>query len=169
MELLAALVRSAIGYDANRGDQVEVVNMRFKSMEEAFQDEPPILWGFTKSEVMKMAEGLGVALVAILVILLVIRPLITKAFETSPMPEEHDGTYFGDPSSMGSTPLLGSGSGVPGIEGEGGVESELDELIDIARVEGRVKASSVRKIGEIIDKHPEEALSIIRTWMYQEE
>jgi flagellar M-ring protein FliF len=31
-----------------------------------------------------------------------------------------------------------------------------------------VKASSVRKVGEIVDKHPGEALSIIRAWMYQE-
>lgn len=43
-----------------------------------------------------------------------------------------------------------------------------DELIDIDRVEGRVKASSVKKVGEIVDKHPDEALSIIRAWMYQE-
>jgi flagellar M-ring protein FliF len=47
-------------------------------------------------------------------------------------------------------------------------EEDLDELIDIDKVEGRVKASSLRKISDIIDKHPEEALSIIRTWLYQE-
>ena len=45
---------------------------------------------------------------------------------------------------------------------------DLDELIDIDKVEGRVKASSLRKISDIVDKHPEEALSIIRTWLYQE-
>jgi flagellar M-ring protein FliF len=31
-----------------------------------------------------------------------------------------------------------------------------------------VKASSLKKVGEIIEKHPEEAVSILRTWMYQE-
>ena len=46
---------------------------------------------------------------------------------------------------------------------------QLEELIDIAKVEGRVKASSVRKIGEIIDQHPEEAVSIIRSWMYSDQ
>jgi flagellar M-ring protein FliF len=51
----------------------------------------------------------------------------------------------------------------------GGEEEVIaDELIDIDKVEGRVKASSIRKIGEIVDKHPEEALSIIRNWLYQE-
>ena len=47
-------------------------------------------------------------------------------------------------------------------------DTEYEELIDIDRVEGRVKASSVKKVGEIVEKHPEEALSIIRSWMYQE-
>ncbi len=41
-------------------------------------------------------------------------------------------------------------------------------MIDLAKVEGRVKASSIRKISEIVEKHPEEAVTIIRGWMYQE-
>ena len=45
---------------------------------------------------------------------------------------------------------------------------ELEQMIDINRVEGRVRASSLRKVGEIVDKHPEEAVSIIRSWLYQE-
>ena len=45
---------------------------------------------------------------------------------------------------------------------------QFEELIDIDRVEGRVKASAVRSVGEIVDKHPDEALSIVRGWMYQE-
>ena len=41
-------------------------------------------------------------------------------------------------------------------------------MIDISRVEGRVKASSLRKVGEIVDRHPEEAVAILRNWIYQE-
>jgi flagellar M-ring protein FliF len=47
-------------------------------------------------------------------------------------------------------------------------ESEIERMIDISKVEGRVKASSLRKVGEIVDKNPEEAVSVIRNWMYQE-
>ncbi len=42
------------------------------------------------------------------------------------------------------------------------------KLIDLSKVEGRVRASSVRKIGEIVDKHPDEAVAIVRSWLYQE-
>jgi len=47
-------------------------------------------------------------------------------------------------------------------------EDDADELIDIDRIEGRVKASMITKVGEIIAHHPEEALSIVRGWMYQQ-
>ena len=47
-------------------------------------------------------------------------------------------------------------------------ESLLDQMIDINQVEGRVRASSLKQIGEIVDKHPEEAIAIVRNWMYQE-
>ena len=45
----------------------------------------------------------------------------------------------------------------------------FDEMIDLDRVEGRVKASSVKKVGEIVNKHPEEAVAILRNWMYQQD
>src|SRR3546814_11372539 len=41
------------------------------------------------------------------------------------------------------------------------VASEIDQMIDLNQVEGRVRASSVKKIAEIIEKHPEEAVGII--------
>jgi len=31
-----------------------------------------------------------------------------------------------------------------------------------------MRASSLRRIGELVDKHPDETLSIVRGWMVQE-
>jgi flagellar M-ring protein FliF len=42
-----------------------------------------------------------------------------------------------------------------------------DTRIDIARIEGQVKASSVKRVSEFVDKHPEESVSIIRTWLHE--
>jgi flagellar M-ring protein FliF len=47
-------------------------------------------------------------------------------------------------------------------------DARLGPQIDLNRVEGRLKASAVKKVGEIVDAHPREALAIIRTWLYQE-
>ena len=56
----------------------------------------------------------------------------------------------------------------PGVSADAGVEEEqFEELIDIDRVEGRVKASSVKNVGEIVEKHPEESTSILRSWVHE--
>lgn len=169
MENITALVQSAIGYDQQRGDQIEVINMRFADLDNMFGDEEPWMFmGFTKDEIMRMAEGLGVAIVAILVILLVVRPLVTRAFESLPSGADGGSTGLLSAEAAGAPQLAGPVTApVPIGLGDDDME-DVDELIDIEKVEGRVKASSLRKIGEIVDKHPEEALSIIRNWLYQE-
>ncbi|MGB1027047.1 MAG: flagellar basal-body MS-ring/collar protein FliF, partial [Rhodospirillaceae bacterium] len=171
MDNLAALVRSAIGFVGERGDSVEVINMQFVDYAGLFEDEE--IWrfmGFTKEEIMSIAEGLGVAIVAILVILLVVRPLVQRAFENLPTGADQGGAGLLSAEMPGAPQLTGPG-GVPIPAGMLGLPDEMEdaeELIDIDKVEGRVKASSLRKIGEIVDKHPEEALSIIRNWLYSE-
>ncbi|MBT4889346.1 MAG: hypothetical protein HON65_07320 [Rhodospirillales bacterium] len=44
----------------------------------------------------------------------------------------------------------------------------LDNLLDLDRVEGKLNSSSVRKVSEIVERHPDEALSIIRNWLHQD-
>jgi len=40
-------------------------------------------------------------------------------------------------------------------------------MIDLSQVEGRIHASTVRKMGDLIENHREEAIAVIRSWMYQ--
>ncbi|KAF0224934.1 MAG: flagellar M-ring protein [Rhodospirillaceae bacterium] len=168
---LEELVRNAIGFDRSRQDQVKVVSMQFAGGEEQYAAEEPgeFIFGMRRDFVEKIASNLGLSIVAILFLLLVLRPLIGRAIESMQGQVGPDGRRL----------LTADGSGVPQLAGPGapavpapalGGEEEViaDELIDIDKVEGRVKASSIRKIGEIVDKHPEEALSIIRNWLYQE-
>ena len=39
--------------------------------------------------------------------------------------------------------------------------------IDISRIDGQVRDNSIKKVGEVVSSHPEEALAIIRTWLHQ--
>lgn len=162
MELLATLVRGAIGFDADRGDVVEIINMEFVEFVPE-EEELELFFGMDKNDMLRLAEILVLSIVAILVILLVVRPLISRAFESLPSAASLAGERLLADHTPGAPSL-----GAP-IPEEGMPEEEhYEELIDIDRVEGRVKASSVKKVGEIVDKHPEEALSILRNWMYQE-
>lgn len=167
MENITALVRAAVGYDTQRGDQVTVINEQFAEVDLFGDEDTWSFMGFTKDEIMRMAEGLGVAIVAILVILLVVRPLVTRAFESLPSGADGGGTGLLAAEAAGAPQLTGPAM-APVPIGLGEELEDTEELIDIEKVEGRVKASSLRKIGEIVDKHPEEALSIVRNWLYQD-
>ena len=162
MELLATLFRGVIGFNADRGDTVEVINMEYAEAEEE-EVALELFFGLDKNDLLRMAEVLVLSIVAILVILLVVRPLVSRAFESIPSAAAAGERLLADQAAAAAAALT-----APGVP-EGMVEEEqFEELIDIDRVEGRVKASSVKKVGEIVEKHPEEALSIIRSWMYQE-
>ena len=39
--------------------------------------------------------------------------------------------------------------------------------IDLSQIEGQVRESSIKKVGEVVSAHPEEALAIIRTWLHE--
>jgi len=123
-----------------------------------------LFFGLDKNDMLRMAEILVLGIVAILVILLVVRPLVSRAFEAIPSGLDALGAEARLLAEEAAPALA-----TPGAPTEQETEMEqFDEMIDIERIEGRVKASSVKRVGEIVDKHPAEALSIVRTWMYQE-
>ncbi len=158
MKKLADLVKSAVGFDGDRGDVVEVENMKFVSFEPEPEPAPvPLIMGFTKDELMRVAEGVGVAIVAILVILLVIRPLINNAFDLS-------GPQNGDTRLLGDNPeednLLLSNF----LNND---NDEVEELINMNKIDGRIKVSSLKKINDTVERNPDAAVNIIRSWLYQ--
>jgi flagellar M-ring protein FliF len=164
LKQLTALVRSAVGYDEKRGDTVEVVNMPFAGAEEPpARPAPWSLMGLEKSDLLYLGTTAGTALIGLLILMLVIKPMIGRFLDTaknlggSAMPAF---AVAGVPATALPAPPQGNVvTRTPPPQGE---------MIDIGQVEGRVAASSIKKIGEIVDKHPDEAVAIVRSWMYQD-
>lgn len=170
-----ALVKSAIGYDEARGDVVEVVNLPFIPIEIEEAPPPPISFlGLTKADLFRAAEMLVLGIVAILVILLVVRPLISRAFEIASTASNNMALSGMLPAGGGPQGQLEGPGGYSGLpnEGEGipaGVEgAEVQPGIDLSQVDGRVQASSMNQVNQLISKHPDETVAILRQWMYQE-
>ncbi len=166
IDRITTLVRSAIGYDEKRGDTVEVVNMQFADVlgDDSFVDDN-LLFGFEKSDLLQAVEVITVAVMIILVILLVLQPMVGRLL-ASETPKLDEGM---------ETDLLASRPMNPQLTGPSGEEftpEQLaegeDELIDMKSVEGKVKASSVKKVEDIVDSYPSETVSVIRSWMTQE-
>ncbi len=160
MEQITALVKSAVGYDANRGDMVEVENLQFNSLTDDVIEKAETLYlGFSKAELMRMGEGLGVAIVAILVILLVIRPLINNAFEVS-----NNNTVEKLISSEGDSDNLLLSNFL-----NDNFDETAEELVNLNKVDGRIKVSSLKKLNETVEKNPDAAVNVIRGWLYNNE
>ncbi len=163
MAQIEQLVHSAMGFDTTRGDQATVVNVKFdqSTADEGVSAASP--FNFDKNDLMRAAE-LGVLLVvAGLIIFFVAKPMVSG--------------LGGNPALGGlGRPQLamagGGGGGVGGVAG-GGLALEgpdgvmLNEGIDIARIEGQVRASSVKKVADFVDKHPDESVSILRAWLHE--
>ncbi len=163
LQKLTALVRSAIGFDERRGDKLELINLRFAVTEEPDLTVAEPLFGLTKTDYFRIGEIFVLAIVGILVILLVVRPLISRTLDALPSAIEaaKEHALLADHSEDLSALASPAGTGVA-------YEEEEDSMIDIAAVEGRVKASTLKKISEIVERHPEETVGIIRQWMYSE-
>jgi flagellar M-ring protein FliF len=174
LDRISRLVKTAIGFDARRGDQVEVASMRFAASDEAPPPEKRgLLAALEHGEVMHLAQTLLIGLVAVCVLLLVVRPMVVRL------------TTLPNGAGGNGAKMLGTAGGVAGLSGAGAVpllsgpaaERAMaganalladESMVNIANIEGQLRASSIRRLSELVEKHPEESLAIVRTWMQQE-
>ena len=167
MEQIRALIRTAVGLDEIRGDSMEVVNLQFADVEvDADSADDSMLFGFQKSDLLDTAEILTIAIMIILVVLLVLQPMVSRILAVEE--EDIDPALETDLlAARPESPALAAPEGSPRMEGaEEGMEE--DSMINIAGVDGKVKASSIKKVEEIVENYPAETVSVLRSWMTQE-
>ena len=163
LDRIAALGRWAIGFDQKRGDQVEVVNLKFAEAPAVVPlAEPAGLFGmlqFTKDDVMYVIELGVMLLLGIVVLFMVVRPLVRRILASDVVPLLTSGTASPPPADGGApSPASSSQSLVPG-------SNATSQMIDVAQVQGQVHAQSVHRVGELAERNPNETASIIRQWL----
>lgn len=177
LEQLQALVQSAIGFDPERGDSVEVVSLRF--MDYSMDVGEPTGGGFSQM----VSDNLGTALrggFALMlvgsVLLLGVRPALNRilqpvelpapaaAGEALPVPPETaklaaDGVKPAKPAAV-EGPVYHSGTVLdplpPGAEGD---------TVALASVQGGVQRGWINTVGQLIEHEPEDAVKVIRGWL----
>ncbi len=207
IDRIAALVRTAIGFDSKRGDQVEVVNLRLAETPSNPINEPTGFFGnllqFTKDDIMHAIEVAMMTLLGLAVLMFGIRPIVRRILGPEPvaaiasavggavtLTSPGAGALAAAGGAMGGAPAAGSAAGASGgvavVGGNGGsittaggpnvsivgsdasvaISNRTSAMIDIAQVQGQVHAQSVQKVGELADRNPTEAVSIIRSWLH---
>jgi flagellar M-ring protein FliF len=163
IDQIAALVRSAIGFDQKRGDQVQVVNLRFAETPVTPIAEPTgwlSSFQFTKEDIMRGIETLVMGLLGLVVLLMVVRPLVRRVI--APM-ETAVAALPAGAATDETAAVADADAEQPKIVDV----SKTSKMIDMAQVQGQVHAQSVQKVGEIADRNPQETVSIIRDWLHE--
>jgi flagellar M-ring protein FliF len=158
IDQIAALVRTAIGFDQKRGDQVEVVNLRFAETPATPITEPTgwmAALQLTKDDLMRAIEMTVMGLLGLVVLLMVVRPLVRRVLAPEQRP-------LALPAGAGDAELA---EALTAEAAKAAEPSPTAKMIDIAQIQGQVHAQSVQKVGELADKNPSEAVTIIRQWM----
>jgi len=165
IDRIAALVRTAIGFDQKRGDQVEVVNLRFAEVPPNVIPEPAGFLSFltfTKDDVMHWIELSVMLVLALIVLLLIVRPLVRRILES-----ESGAAPDAAAIASGNVQVALATGASPQELSAAAVSSPTAKMIDIAQVQGQVHAQSVQKVGELADNNPNETVSIIRSWLHE--
>ncbi|MBN8903932.1 MAG: hypothetical protein J0H57_23160, partial [Rhodospirillales bacterium] len=137
-------------------------------------------------DVLHLAQTALFGVIALLALLPVLRPMVARLTTLSPAHAALAGPIrtlaLAGPNDLAAgAPALGGGSAaaglpaLPGAAGQagmpGGVPNALledESMVNISQIEGQMRASSLRKLAELVDKHPQETLTIMRGWMAQE-
>lgn len=166
IQRLTRLVENAVGFDAERGDSVVVESMPFTAADDVGEGgRSGLPFGLTTDNLVSLAEVLLVAGAA----LAAVRMLRSKGAPPEPVPTENSLTLDqkeemlslatraadGDEEAMQQLDSLREGDDTP----------LLDQEIALAQVDGRIRLSALRRIGDAIASSPTESASVIRQWM----
>lgn len=187
---ITSLVKSAVLFNEPRGDVVTVESTAFARPDTSLDGaEAPGPFELDKFDLVRIGEILALVLTALALVFFVLRPLVgglmTKP-DTEDLPSEIRALkgakrakaiaeYRASIANMQTTTTINEdvtrnvslpegravGFDIPQPE-------RLDAGIDVARVSGQVKASSIKKISEVVGSHPDESIAIIRSWMAEE-
>ena len=170
---IGELVKSAMGYDKARGDQLHVVNLRFAvPLEPArIEEKAPGFFDLSKADYFHMAELAVLFILSTLVLLFVVRPLVRRIVTPEEAPTEEQILISTDENG---NRILTNADGVPLLDEDNPLalenkESGTSEVIKNARIAGDLQASAVSEIGAIIEASPADSVAVIRQWMKEDE
>lgn len=180
LDRIGALVRSAIGFDQKRGDQVEIVNLRFADTPAAVpaaesQGMFASMLAFTKDDLMRGIELAVMAILGLVVLLFVVRPMVRRVL--APEAGQQAQGALAAPAAQAADGGAVQALAAPGQQAPGmtvvmhnatpqGVPPQVTgQMIDVAQVQGQVHAQSVHKVGELADANPNETVGILRQWL----
>jgi flagellar M-ring protein FliF len=156
-----SLVKSAIGFNQARGDQVEVVEIAFTPLAAAAAagETAATTPAFSREQAMRLAEIGALVLIALALVVFVLRPMLSPAKANVQIAAMKTSLPAAAPAAVAGPAAAQTPLPLP--------NSAFEQKIDLARVEGQVKASSLNKVAEVVRGHTDESIGILKGWIRQ--
>ncbi|MCZ8269614.1 MAG: flagellar basal-body MS-ring/collar protein FliF [Beijerinckiaceae bacterium] len=177
LERIAALVRSAIGFDRNRGDQIEVINLRFAEGFPMVDGKQPTLLeqliALSKEDVLRLVELAIFGILTLLITLLVIRPLLRQmGIGVNPGLAGAGGAMIANGASAegGQTlalPAPGQEAAANSITGALAAANSNQQQSNISQLTQNLQPGVIDQLGQIVQENPGETVAIVRQWISQ--
>ncbi|UPG74236.1 flagellar M-ring protein FliF [Roseomonas gilardii subsp. gilardii] len=158
LQRLTALVRGAVGADERRGDRVELVSMRFAAPEAEMAQTSSGFLSLSPALTARLIESGVYALIVLLALLLVARPLVRRITVLPPA-----GGALPASATGAAAAALDAPEGRPALPGAAGGDGEA--MISMTQVDGQIRASSISRLGELVDAYPDETMALVRRWL----
>src|SRR4051794_5870160 len=156
LDRIAALVRTAVGFDKARGDQLEVVNLRFAETPVAAPAvETPLLTSLfspTKEDLLRLIETGVIALLTLIVLMSVVRPMVRKMLGIEKASRRGRSAAG---AADGAAAAAQGGFEMPNMARDGATA----KMIEVAKANGQIQADSLERIGEMVKSNPQETVS----------
>ncbi len=164
LKKVETLVKSTVGFDVERKDKIEIINMQFITDLDMLKDETTSEW--IKRELPSIIQSLVIGIVVIFVLLFIVRPVAIRAFELHKY-EEEEATEFEEidvdnalnakiKEQMDADLDLGNSA------------NDNDDKVDIDIMSKKFKSGALKTINDFATKYPEETVSILRSWLSKE-
>jgi flagellar M-ring protein FliF len=168
IQRLQRLVENAVGADVQRGDSVVVESMAFNTADPLADKQSGILSLLSMDRIWGLLQLVVIGVIGLLA-LRMIKPKFGwggahHVEEAEAAPQLASG-QSPEMLALAERAADGDADAMHQLEALNPEQQLLDQEIALAQVDGRIKLSALKRIGDAISASPPEAASVIRQWM----
>lgn len=172
LEQITNLVKVAVGFDERRNDKIEVVNMQFIGDLDTFIVDENSNW--LKDELPNLFQTFIFAVVVVLVLVTVIRPIALKVFEVKRTNDSLlPGLAFATDAVTGiagfDAAMSGVGAGGAGTSSGSSAtfgSTAATPAPEFIKIERSLKSeANAQRVNELVVFYPQEMLNVLRKWL----
>ncbi len=167
IQRLQRLVENAVGVDVQRGDSVVVESIAFNTGDALADKQSGIFSLLSMDRIWGLIQIVVVGVIG-LIALRMLKPRFGLGLAPGPDEETAPALIDGQSSEMlalAERAADGDPDAMHQLEAMNPEQQLLDQEIALAQVDGRIKLSALKRIGDAIAASPPEAASVIRQWM----